>query len=361
MSRLTLMAQFAVVLGPDWLKRLVHGRKRVTVDGRLIDLSALAVGELALAIRPPGKVPVLAESRRGLQVLAAKLDLPRPARVRIRDLTLPGASGPLAARIYDTDPAATGRPALLFLHGGGWVQGGIDTHDGLCGQLALETGCRVIALDYRLAPENPWPAAPDDVLAAWRALRADPGAVGIDPARLAVGGDSAGGNLAAVLIHDLAAAGEAVPAAQLLIYPALDTGFATPSMQSLRGAYLLPRDRMAWYSAQYVPEGVDHGDPRIAPARSPHLSAVPQTMIVTAGHDPLRDDGAEHAARLQAAGVPVSYREYPGQIHVFVSVRRAIPEGREAVTAMAAWLKAALSAQPASASDMSASSASGGT
>lgn len=339
-----MLLQFAVVLGPAWLKRLVHGRKRRSVDGRLIDLSALAVGELALAIRPPGQVPVLAESRRGLQVLAAKLDLPCPAQVQTRDLTLPGAAGPLAARIYDTDLSASGRPALLFLHGGGWVQGGIDTHDGLCGQLALEAGCRVIALDYRLAPEHPWPAAPDDVLAAWRALVADPDATGIDPARLAAGGDSAGGNLAAVLVHDLAAAGEPVPSAQLLIYPALDTGFATPSMQSLRNAYLLPRDRMEWYSAQYIPEGTDQSDPRIAPARSPHLAKVPPTMIVTAGHDPLRDDGAEHAARLQSAGVPVVYREFSGQVHVFVSVRKAIPEGRQAITAMAGWLRETLGA-----------------
>ena len=342
--KLKMALQFAVVLGPNWLKRLVHGRKRREVDGRLIDLSALAVGELAQAIRPPGRVPVLAESRRGLQVLAAKLDLPCSTQVQTRDLTLPGAAGPLAARLYDTDLSTSGRPALLFLHGGGWVQGGIDTHDGLCGQLALEAGCRVIALDYRLAPEHPWPAAPDDVLAVWRGLMTDPGAVGIDPARLAVGGDSAGGNLAAVLIHDLAAAGEVGPAAQLLVYPALDTGFATPSMQSLRGAYLLPRDRMEWYSAQYVPAGADQNDPRIAPARSPHLSAVPPTMIVTAGHDPLRDDGAEHAARLQAAGVPVVYREFSGQIHVFVSVRKAIPEGRQAVTEMAGWLRMALGA-----------------
>jgi len=351
MGRLTLARGMALALGPDWLKRLAYRGRRVTVDGRPIDWSALAVGELAQAIRPPGQVPVLAESRRGLQVLAARLDLPRPPQVAVRDLDVPGAAGPLRLRVYDTDPGATGRPGLLFLHGGGWVQGGIDTHDGLCGQLALEAGLRVLSLDYRLAPENPWPAAPDDVVAAWRALVADPALTGIDPDRLAVGGDSAGGNLAAVLIHDLAAAGGGrcappAPAAQLLIYPALDAGFATPSMHSLRNAYLLPRDRMEWYMAQYLPTGADPTDPRIAPARSPWLGAVPPTWIVTAGHDPLRDDGSEHADRLRAAGVDVTCREFPGQIHVFLTVRKAIPEGRTALSEAARWLARTLTRTP---------------
>jgi acetyl esterase len=343
-GRLALLRAFALVRGPDWLKRLVLGRDLPVIDGRRMDLSARAVGELAVAVRPPGAVPVLEESRRGLRLLAAKLDLPRPAAVQVRDLMLPGASGPLAVRVYDTDLAAMGRPAVLFLHGGGWVQGGIDTHDGLCGQLALEAGVRVIAPEYRLAPEHPWPAAVDDVLAVWRAILADPGAVGIDPARLAVGGDSAGGNLAAVLIHDLAEAGAPGPAAQLLIYPALDAGFATPSMASLRAAYLLPRARMEWYVAQYLPPEVDPFHPRAAPARSPHLAAAPPTYILTAGHDPLRDDGAQHADRLRAAGVHVAYREWPGQVHAFLSVRKAVPEGRAALSDAAVWLKGRLQA-----------------
>lgn len=341
MGRLRLMAGFALALAPDWFQRLVLARRRVTVDGRPIDWSALALGELAKSIRPPGQVPVLAESRQGLRLMSARLDLPSPPGVGKRDVTVQGAAGPLAARVYDTDPGASGRAALLFLHGGGWVQGGIDTHDGVCGQLALESGLRVIALDYRLAPEHPWPAAPDDVLAVWRGLVAAPEVLGIDPARLMVGGDSAGGNLAAVLVHDLAAAGVGGPAGQVLIYPALDAGFATPSMQSLRGALVLPRDRMEWYIAQYLPPGTDDTDPRIAPARSPHIAAAPPTIIVTAGHDPLRDDGAQHAERLRAAGVPVEYIEFPGQIHVFVSVRRAIPEGRAALSRIAAWMRAA--------------------
>ena len=343
-GRLKVVRALALVRGPGWLQRLVLGRDLPVIDGRRMDLSARAVGELALAIRPPGAVPVLEESRRGLRLLAARLDLPRPAAVQVRDLTLPGAAGPLAVRVHDTDLGAPGRPGLVFLHGGGWVQGGIDTHDGLCGQLALEAGVRVIVPEYRLAPEHPWPAAPDDCLALWRALMADPAALGLDPARLAVGGDSAGGNLAAVLIHDLAEAGAPRPAAQLLIYPALDAGFATPSMESLRAAYLLPRARMEWYVAQYLPPGTDPFHPRAAPARSPHLGMAPPAYILTAGHDPLRDDGALHAERLRAAGVAVAYREWPGQVHAFLSVRKAVPEGRAALSEAAAWLKGRLGA-----------------
>jgi acetyl esterase len=342
MGKLGLLAAFVLARGPAVLSALAYARHRVTIDGRTIDWKALAVGRLAVYLRPPGKAPVLAESRRGLQMLAERLDLPCPASVQTRDLTLPGAAGPLAVRVYDTDLGTTDRPTLVWLHGGGWVQGGIDTHDGLCGQLALEAGLRVIAPEYRLAPEATWPAAPDDVLAVWRALRADPGALGIDPERMMVGGDSAGANLAAVLIHDLAEAGEPLPRAQVLVYPALETGFDTPSMHSLRDAYVLPRDRMEWYLAQYLPTGADRDDPRIAPALSPHLAAAPPTLILTAGHDPLRDDGARHAERLRAHGVPVVLRDYPGQIHAFLSVRRAIPQGRAALSEIAAWVRAQL-------------------
>lgn len=339
MRGLGLLKAFALARGPAWLAAAAYAGKRVTIDGRRIEPKALAVGELANFLRPPGRTPTLAESRRSLQVLAQKLDLPRPAGVQIRDITLPGAAGPLPARLYDTDLSAADRPALVLLHGGGWVQGGIDTHDGLAGQLALEAGVRVILPEYRLAPENPFPAAPDDVLALWRALKADPAGTGIDPARLAVGGDSAGANLAAVLIHDLALAGEAQPRGQALIYPALDEGFRTPSMESLRGAYVLPRERMEWYLGQYLPPGQDPADPRVAPARSPHLAAAPPAFILVAGHDPLRDDGLEHAERLRAAGVAAEVTEYPGQIHAFLSIRKAIPEGAAAASALAAWLR----------------------
>jgi len=338
MARLALLTALLIARAPEGVAALWFTGRRREVDGRPIDPKAQALGELMNRVRIPGVVPKLADSRRSLQLLAQKFDLPCPASVTKRDITLAGRP----ARIYDTQPDGVSRPGLLYLHGGGWVQGDLETHDGLCGQLALEAGIRVIAHDYRLAPEHKFPAGPDDCLAAFRALRATPAVFGLDPARLAVGGDSAGGNLAAVLLHDLAAAGEAMPKAQVLIYPAVDERMATRSMQVLKDAYVLPADRMRWYVDQYLPEGQDRRDPRISPILSPHLAAQPPALILHAGHDPLWDDATLQAEALRRAGVAVTLLPYPGQVHAFLSARRAIPQAREAVTRISDWLRQTL-------------------
>ena len=342
MGKLYLLTMMALTRAPAPVAALWFLGRRKVVDGRRIDAKAQALGELFNGIRVPGVTPTLEESRRSLQVLAEKFDLPCPAQVNRRDITLPGAEGPRPARVYDTQPEGTNRPVLLYLHGGGWVQGGIDTHDGLCGQIALEAGIRVISLDYRLAPEHPFPAVSDDVLAAWRALTATPADYGIDPARIAVGGDSAGGNLTAALMHDIATAGLPMPKAQVLIYPAVDAAMKSRSMQALRDAYVLPADRVEWYMQQYLPQGQDRSDPRVAPVNSDRLGDQPQALIIHAGHDPLWDDGALHARALEAAGVPVTLLPYPGQVHAFLSARRALPEAQHATSAISDWRRARL-------------------
>ena len=332
-----LMLKLALAYAPESVVALALTGRRKQVDGRLMDPKAQALGALFNAVRVPGEVPALEESRRSLHVLASKFDRPNPPGVTRQALTLPGAAGDLPARLYDTRPQEPDRATLLFVHGGGWVQGDLETHDGLCGQLALEAGIRVIALEYRLAPEHPFPAAPDDVLAAWHALAN--GAAGVNPDRLAVGGDSAGGNLTAVLMHDLAEAGRPLPRAQLLIYPAVDAAMNTRSMAALKDAYVLPRDRIEWYLDQYLPSGTDRADPRVSPILSPHLAAQPPAHVIVAGHDPLWDDGLNHAKALQDAGVSVDVARFPGQVHAFVSARRAIPQGVQAVTGASAWLR----------------------
>ncbi|MEZ5751620.1 MAG: alpha/beta hydrolase [Paracoccaceae bacterium] len=338
MGKAKALATLAIASGPEWLARLAFAGRRKVVDGRRIDPKAQALGELFNLVRVPGKIPTLAESRQSLSAMAARFDAPCPAQVAKRDLVV----GTVPARMYDTDLTATDRPTLIYVHGGGWVQGDLDTHDGLCGQLAFEAGIRVIALDYRLAPEHKFPAAPDDVLAAYRTLRADPATFGVDPDRLAVGGDSAGGNLTSVLMHDLAEAGLPLPRAQLLIYPAVDAAMTTRSMQALRTAYVLPVDRIGWYLDQYLPDGQDRADPRVSPINSPHLAGQPPACVIVGGHDPLWDDGLMLAARLRSSGVPVDVLEYPGQIHVFVSVRKVVPQGVEAVSRASAWLRSVL-------------------
>jgi acetyl esterase len=342
MGKLRLLAAALVTGLPEPLVAVLYTGRRRVVDGRTIDPKAQALGDLFNQVRVPGVVPTLAESRASLRLMAEKFDLPSPATVQKRDITLPGAAGERPARIYDTDLGSEDRPTLLFIHGGGWVQGDLDTHDGLCGQIAEEAGIRVIALDYRLAPEHKFPAAPDDVLAAYRALRETPRAWGVDPERLAVGGDSAGGNLTAALMHDIAEAGLPMPRAQLLIYPAVDGAMATQSMQSLRNAYVLPTDRIAWYLEQYLPEGQDMTDPRVSPYHSPHLAAQPAACVIVAGHDPLWDDGLMQAEALAEAGVPVEVLRYPGQVHVFVSARKVVPQGVAAISRASAWLKGVL-------------------
>lgn len=336
-GKAALMVKLALAHAPEAVVALALSGRRKQVDGRLMDPKAQALGDLFNAVRVPGVIPTLEESRKSLHILASKFDRPNPPGVTRQALTLPGAAGDLPARLYDTRPQDPKRATLLYLHGGGWVQGDLDTHDGLCGQIALEADIRVIALDYRLAPENPFPAAPDDVLAAYRALSA--GAAGVDPGRLAVGGDSAGGNLTAVLMHDLAAAGLPMPRAQLLIYPAVDAAMTTRSMEALKDAFVLPRDRIEWYMDQYLTPDSDRTDPRVSPILSPHLSAQPPAHIIVAGQDPLWDDGHDHAKALDAAGVQVEVAQFPGQIHAFLSARRAIPQGGQAVTGAAKWLK----------------------
>jgi acetyl esterase len=272
------------------------------------------------------------------------MDEPAPALPRIEDIAIPGPAGALPARVYDPVGAAgTARPAVAYFHGGGWVQGDLETHHGLCARLALRSGAVVVAVDYRLAPEHRFPAAVEDCVAAYRWLRAEGRAIGADPARVAVAGDSAGGNLAAVVSQMAAGAGIAAPACQVLIYPALDFALDTASHRELEDAHIIPRDRVVWYMQQYLAD-TDRADLRASPLRARDLAGQPPALVVTAGFDPLRDEGRAYADRLRAAGVDVEYREYPGQIHAFVSLTKVIPQGLACTLMIGDYLRERLGA-----------------
>lgn len=341
MSRLKLLWALAMVKSPEALTDLVFAGRRKIVDGRRIDSKALAVGHLLNLVRDTGAAPTLEESRAGLAALAAKFDEPCPPMLRKSDIELPGAAGPCRARLYDavTTDDDTPRPTLLYLHGGGWVQGDLDTHDGLCGKMAAWAGIRVISYEYRLAPEHKFPAGLDDVLACYRALVATPERWGTDIVRLAIGGDSAGANLAAALLHDVQETDLPKPAAQVLIYPAVDTRMNSRSMQALKDAYVLPVERINWYLDLYLPEGQDRADPRVAPLFSDRLAGQPDALIVVAGHDPLWEDGQAYGDLLRQAGVTVEMAEFPGQVHAFVSITDVIPQGNQALRQVADWLQ----------------------
>jgi len=251
---------------------------------------------------------------------------------------------PVPLRVYRPLGAAAGAPlpTLVFFHGGGWVIGDLDTHDVLCRQLTAEAGMMVISVDYRLAPESKFPAAADDAWAATRWIVANASRLGVDTQRVAVGGDSAGGNLAAVVALMARDAGAPSIAYQLLLYPVTDVGTETGSYRSFAEGYLLTRDGMKWFFDHYLRTQADVDDWRVSPLRAKSLKGVAPALIVTAGFDPLRDEGEAYAQALRNAGVRVDYVCYGGMIHGFAPMGRLIDTGNRAVSHVAASLREAL-------------------
>ena len=318
--------------------RFLEGH-RISLGARTMDPKAQIVGEFVKSIRMPGVFPPLPELRQQLRTMVTLMDEPAPPLPRIEELKIPGPAGDIPARLYAPRVGGAPLPAVAYFHGGGWVQGDLETHHGLCARLALHGGVLVVAVDYRLAPEHKFPAAVDDCLAAYRWLRARGRDVGADPARVAVAGDSAGGNLSAVVSQLTATGDTPVPTCQALIYPAVDFSLDTDSHRELVEGHVIPRDRILFYTNHYLRTEADKTDLRAAPLRAPSLAGQPPTLIVTAGFDPLRDEGRAYAERLRAAGVDVTYREYPGQIHAFVSLTKAIPQGLACTLEIAEYLR----------------------
>jgi acetyl esterase len=312
---------------------------RIRRGSRVMDPKAQIVGEFVKSIRVPGYFPPLPELRQQLRTMVALMDEPAPAVPRVEDIRIPGPAGPIPARVYASQAGTAVRPAVAYFHGGGWVQGDLETHHGLCARLARHADAVVVAIDYRLAPEHKFPAAVEDCFAAYRWLRSHGGDIGADTTHVAVAGDSAGGNLSAVVSQLAASAGVPVPTCQVLIYPAVDFSLETESHRELADGHVIPRDRIAWYSEQYLSGEADKSDLRASPLRAPKVAGQPPTLIVTAGFDPLRDEGHAYAEKLRDAGVDVVYREYPGQIHAFVSLTKAIPQGLTCTLEIAEYLR----------------------
>jgi acetyl esterase len=292
--------------------------------------------------RLSGDAPI-AEQRRRLtleaRVLGGRARLP----LTTAEHRIDGPAGPIPARLYVPDAAPAPAPLLVYFHGGGWVQGSIESHDPSCRLLAHLAGVRVLSVDYRLAPEHPFPAGVHDAVAAYRwAVREAP-RLGADPARVAVGGDSAGGNLATVVA--LAARDDDAlpdPAFQLLIYPVCDVAEKAASVARFGDGFFLTERSMDWCTDQYVPNGADRSDPRVSPLRAPDLAGLPPAHVATSRADPLRDEGEAYAARLREAGVPVSVQRH-GQLHGFFNTI-TLRSSREAVTVLAGALRHGLRA-----------------
>jgi acetyl esterase len=300
---------------------------------------------------PPMHTLTPVEARRFYRDRRALTQPATPEVGEVRELRAEGPHGAIPLRLYRPLPGAgapaqarAAVPVLVYFHGGGWTIGDLDTHDVLCRELANGSGCAVVAVDYRMGPEDRFPAAADDCLAATYWVRRHAAALGLDPARLAVGGDSAGGNLAAVVAILARDAGDLPIAWQLLVYPATDMRRGHASHTSNGQGYLLTRETIAYYHDNYIADPKDDLDWRASPLLHPDLSRLPPSLVLTAGYDPLRDEGLDYADALVAAGNRATYVCFDRQIHGFITMGRVIDEANAAVSLCAAELKRALQA-----------------
>jgi acetyl esterase len=293
--------------------------------------------------RPPYETVSPAEARE-LYLKGRFVSNPEPPELAsVKPLAIPSPTGSIPARIYmpkKTRQSGVGAPCLVFYHGGGWVIGDLDSHDVVCRKLADEGELIVISVDYRRAPEHKFPAAVDDAIEAAKWIAANAKQLGIDAARLMVGGDSAGGNLAAVVAIAARDGNGPAIAGQLLIYPATDFTMTHPSHGEPETSILLTHSVIKWFRDHYLNGAADVHDWRASPARAKTLVGLPPAYVLTAGADPLRDEGDEYAGRLKEAGVPVTYRTFPGQFHGFFTMGKLLPQANVAAREIGVWLKA---------------------
>jgi acetyl esterase len=301
-------------------------------------LDALAAG------KPPNALETTVEQRRQGLAELMKLAGPETAVDRVEDRTLPGPGGhPLGVRIYTPLGARISLlPGLIYFHGGGLVAGTLATHDAIGRALANSSACRVVSVDYRLAPEHPFPAALDDALAAVTHIGAHAAEFGIDGMRLGICGDSAGGTLAAATVQTVARIGSPRLALQVLICPILDYSRSTDSKRDFASGYLVDQATLDHDLLHYAPPGTDPANPRISPLRADDVAGLPRTLIHTAEFDPLRDEGRDYFERLARAQSEVSYTCHPGMIHLFYGLAAVIPYARTAFEQIGGEIRAAL-------------------
>jgi len=293
--------------------------------------------------RPAYETLTPAEAR-AFYLAARVVSNPEPPELEsVRPLSIPAPHGAIAARLYTPKRLRkTGglAPCLVFFHGGGWVIGDLDSHDVVCRKLADQGELIVISVDYRLAPEHKFPAAVDDAITATQWVATNATQLGVDASRLMVGGDSAGGNLAAVVaISARDGSGPAI-SGQVLIYPVTDFAMTHPSHREPETSILLTHSVIRWFRDHYLNGSADTHDWRASPVRAGTLIGLPPAYVLTAGGDPLRDEGDEYAKRLKEAGVPVTYRHFPGQFHGFFTMGKLLDQANVAAGEIAAWLKA---------------------
>jgi acetyl esterase/lipase len=337
---------FRVLFGlPRPVKRVLAGSP-VQLDGQELDLDLQLLGRLdtLLKSKDGGTLDkaALAEQRRQADIAADLLADNMFDVVETRDLQVPGAVGPLPARLYIPPAVPQTSAMIVFFHGGGFMMGSLASSDPLCRLLAAQSGVRVLSVDYRLAPEDPYPAAREDALAAFRAVRADAAAFGVDPEQVAVGGDSAGANLALVVAHQQAVLGLPAPAFVLALYPVTDAERTGGSRDLFATGFGITAKDLAVMERLYLPDGVPTDDQRGAILRAVDFSGMPPVYLSTAGFDPLRDEGEAYARALRDAGVPVALHRHTDLIHGYVNFIGLGRRFREAVAEAAGALRTGL-------------------
>jgi acetyl esterase len=339
--------RFACGLSPH-VQRLLFG-KPPQIDGQVLASDVHALIEMARLAGSHSYTNLLSpvQAREFNRLSAAATKPRRPiAMARVEQRTIPTAAGPLGARFYlpPNLPGGTPPPLLVYFHGGGWVVGDLETHDGVCRFLAAAAAVAVLAVDYRLAPEHPFPAAIEDAWDAFSWALASAAELGVDPARIAVGGDSAGGNMAAGVALRGRDEGGPAPALQLLFYPVTDSADDLRSRQLFADGFLLTRGDMDLFEGHYLSEPGDADHPRVSIFKEPDLSGLPPAYVATAGFDPLRDEGEAYALRMREAGATVALRRYPGLIHGFANQYAVSRSSRAAMFEVAGALRMGLAA-----------------
>ncbi|MAL79603.1 MAG: hypothetical protein CMN55_10910 [Sneathiella sp.] len=315
---------------PSSFFSLFYGFRPLVIDGQKLDAKARLLCDLDRKSASPVTIEGLAENREKLEKVSSLLAGKPPRLPSIQDITIRSGSDDFPARLYRPldEPSL---PVLVYYHGGGYIRGSLDSHDGLCARLAKYGGFAVLSVGYRLAPEARFPAAVEDSCAALRWVSEKGTDYGLDSSRLAVGGDSSGGCLAAVVAQQAASQGGPLPLFQMLFYPTLDAHLSAPSHAMFADGFFLTRARMEGYRDMYLNNASERDDIRASPILNTDLAGLPPALIVTAGFDPLRDEAEEYGKALQAAGVNVGVVRFPAMVHGFMSMTGVFPEAEKAL------------------------------
>ncbi len=324
---------------PNGLFNLLYLGRRVTKDGLMLNAKAQFLCKIVDKQTLPLDQETVANAREQIENLSNLLSGDDVPLSSIEDFSIPGPHGEIPVRLYKPVETNEPLPVLIGYHGGGFIRGSINSHDGLFKRLAKYGGFAVLSVDYHLAPEHQYPAAVDDAYAVLRWVQENGREKGLNSDKVAVGGDSSGGNLTAVAVQDAKRNKTPQPLFQLLMYPTTEANFTAPSHKLFANGFFLTEEKMQWYRDHYLPNKESRNEDRASPGLSEDLEGLAPALIMTAGFDPLRDEAEEYATRLKEAGVPVGMIRYEGMVHGFMSLTGLFPEAEEALKTAATTLK----------------------